>query len=169
MTSNKKSIVGAAKQQIVDRLEQRQKELQEEIENSGYSSSEMIGWDVKEEFDEVSSQIEELKRKKSLKKKIKNSIQWKADRNEHAAIARTKSRIVIRDQDALSRVRKNETAKFTPIAGQWLHEGALVTRRSDGAALLVVSLGHRHCTVLDGTVQRTVRNVALRPLGDDDD
>jgi|TARA_R110002110_G_scaffold258649_1_gene474437 hypothetical protein len=116
------------------------------------------------EMVDAESKLLELGKKKSLKKKIKSSLEWKVDGVNLRKEARERQKVTIRDNDALRQVRDIEAQKRKIQAGVWLYEGALVKHRDIANALIVISVRGRLVDCLDGSIKRVYRATALRPF-----
>ena len=176
MAAVEKHILKAAKENMVEELEAKIKPLTEELdelkaaaEESGEASlfDEEIS-DVLARLRPVEVELEELLRKKSRKKALKKSLEWKDDPKALREKVRESKKVTIRDNEALARVKNSHAAKRNMQYGDWLHEGALVKRKDSSNPLLVLSLRGNRVEVLDGATQRYYRAASLRPCEIDD-
>lgn len=173
---SRKELIRAAKSNISDKLILRSEELKSDMNTLAEQLSEsegMAGYGALEkeydaahkEYMSIQSEIEELHRKKgSVKKELKRSLEWKADPVEVRSSNREKSRVLIRDNNALHRVKQSEKNKKKVQCADWLYEGALVKHRSSVNALIVLAVYGESVDVLDGSQRRRIRSVALRPF-----
>ena len=103
--------------------------------------------------------MEEWKaRKQQGKKKIAKRVDWQRPRED-----RPRGRTV--DKEALREFHKSrDESKKEQVGIEWLHEGALVTRRNHHDMMIVTRIQGNTVECLNGTATRWFRSVALRPV-----
>ena len=148
MTYSRKELLRAAKSDISSKLEEQIKDFEEEmevyielmeaVEEHSHEYDELRSkWAAaKENFLGLTDELEKLGKKKSLKKQMKSSLEWKADRKELRVAAKERQKVTVRDNEALKRVRSSEAKKKQLQAGEWLYEGALVKHRKSPNPLI---------------------------------
>ena len=68
------------------------------------------------------------------------------------------------DKEALREFHKSrDESKKEQVGIEWLHEGALVTRRNHHDMMIVTRIQGNTVECLNGTATRWFRSVALRP------
>ncbi len=156
---NKKHILNQAK-------EQRELELSKVLDAAAaayeavYLSETATLEERTQAGQEVSAAREAMEEWRSLgkrnRKKIGRRVDWVAHRES------TPGRTI--NRDALKELRAERAkSKKAQVGIEWLHEGALVTRRGETDMMIVTRIQGNTVECLNGTATQWYRNVALRP------
>lgn len=169
MIKHKKHILNAAKDNISNKYRAQLEAIDEKL-SSIYASHENITHDnqtacgmclevdtLRKESDRISEEWYQFGQQgKANKKKLGKRVNWTADRES----APTKKV----DHSALQEFRSSRKAKNTTQVGvDWLHEGALVTKRGRTEMMIVTQVRDKQVQVLDQGQERWYRNTQLRP------
>lgn len=161
MASTKKYILKQTKEQhvamltaTIERTEEFLREVWKEHDGEMVPAVEEAIY----ERDAALTAMDEWKdRRKQGKKKIAKRVDWQRPRED-----RPRGRTV--DKEALREFHKSrDESKKEQVGIEWLHEGALVTRRGQMDMMIVTRIQGNTVECLNGTATRWFRNVALRP------
>lgn len=181
MSKVEKRILKAAKQNMVTDLElriaesvEKKEKMLDYIENNSPGSEELEANRralqlVCTTINSLVEELNELKKKKTSRRALKSSLEWKLDPKDLRNKVKESSKVVIRDNEALSRVQSARSASQRMQYGDWLIEGALVKHKSSTAVLLVLAMRGNRVEVLDGATRKIMRATTLRPFETDDD
>lgn len=163
MASTKKYILKQTKEQhvamltaTIERTEEFLREVWKEHDGEMVPAVEEAIY----ERDAALTAMDEWKdRRKQGKKKIAKRVDWVAHRESPA---QRQGRTV--NQEALQEFQAaRKESKKEQVGIEWLHEGALVTRRGQTDMMIVTRIQGNTVECLNGTATRWFRNVALRP------